>query len=136
MDASIGPQENPTAPKAASKQAIGFAHGRPKCATYPQSPFSGSSRCCDVTDPSRAFSQHAGPGRLWISLDAVDHSPLNHKPNNPSEKARRIHLRLSSKRGSGHYAINASVGILIIGLHSQCVLQYCLYSSDVHVPDF
>jgi hypothetical protein len=32
-------------------------------------PLSGPARCCDVADPSRAFSQHAGPGRLCISLD-------------------------------------------------------------------
>jgi len=48
-----------------------FDSPRPQCATYPQSPFSGPSRCCDVTDLSQAFSQHAGPGRLWISLDAL-----------------------------------------------------------------
>src|SRR6516164_7331868 len=48
-----------------------FDSPRPQCATYPQSPFSGPARCCDVRDPYRAFSQHAGPGRLWISLDAL-----------------------------------------------------------------
>jgi len=59
------------------RQAVGFDYGRPQSTTYPQSPLSGPSRCCDVTDPSRAFSQHAGPGRLWISLDRDDQSPLN-----------------------------------------------------------
>ena len=28
-----------------------FDSPRPQCATYPQSPFSGPARCCDVTDP-------------------------------------------------------------------------------------
>jgi len=40
-------------------------------ATYPQSPFSEPVRCCDVADLYQAFSQPTGPGRLWISLDAL-----------------------------------------------------------------
>jgi hypothetical protein len=44
---------------------------RLQCATYPQSPISAPACCCDVTDPGRAFSQQAGPGRLWISLAAL-----------------------------------------------------------------
>jgi hypothetical protein len=32
---------------------LGFDSPRPQCATYPQSPFSGPARCCDVTDPPR-----------------------------------------------------------------------------------
>jgi putative transposase len=51
--------------------ALGFGHARPQCATYPQSPLSGPPHCCDVTDLSQAFSQDTGPGRLWISLDAL-----------------------------------------------------------------
>jgi hypothetical protein len=44
--------------------------GWPQLATYPQSPFSGPARCCDVAYLSQAFSQPTGPGRLWISLGA------------------------------------------------------------------
>ena len=40
-------------------------------ATYPQSPFPGRFRCSDVTDLYQAFSQHTGPGRLWLSLSAI-----------------------------------------------------------------
>ncbi len=40
----------------------------PQLATYP--PFSGPACCCDVTYLYQTFSQHAGPGRLWISLGA------------------------------------------------------------------
>ena len=49
---------------------MGAGAARVQLATYPQSPFSGPARCCDVTDLYQAFSQHTGPGRLWISLDA------------------------------------------------------------------
>ena len=49
---------------------MGAGAGRVQLATYPQSPFSGPARCCDVTDLYQAFSQRTGPGRLWISLDA------------------------------------------------------------------
>jgi len=45
--------------------------GRPQLATYPQSPRSGSTCCCDVANPCRAFSQQVEPGRLWISLAAA-----------------------------------------------------------------
>src|SRR5258708_32598391 len=43
---------------------------RLQLATYPQSPFSGPARCCDVTDLYQAFSQRTGPVRLWISLES------------------------------------------------------------------
>jgi hypothetical protein len=49
---------------------MGAGAARVQLATYPQSPFSGPARCCDVTDLYQAFSQRTGPGRLWISLDA------------------------------------------------------------------
>jgi hypothetical protein len=49
---------------------MGAGADRVQRATYPQSPFSGPARCCDVTDLYQAFSQPTGPGRLWISLDA------------------------------------------------------------------
>jgi hypothetical protein len=49
---------------------MGAGADRVQLATYPQSPFSGPARCCDVTDLYQAFSQRTGPGRLWISLDA------------------------------------------------------------------
>lgn len=48
-----------------------IAGARLQIATYPQSPGSGPACCCDVMVPCRAFSQHSGPGRLWISLAAV-----------------------------------------------------------------
>jgi putative transposase len=54
------------------KHALGFDHARPQCATYPQSPSSGPARCSDVTDLCQAFSHHAAPGRLGISLDPGD----------------------------------------------------------------
>jgi hypothetical protein len=50
---------------------MGAGAARVQLATYPQSPFSGPARCCDVTDLYQAFSQRTGPRRLWISLDAV-----------------------------------------------------------------
>jgi hypothetical protein len=46
-------------------------HARVQLATYPQMPFSGVTRWCDVPDPPRAFSWRVTPGRLWISLNAV-----------------------------------------------------------------
>ncbi len=49
---------------------MGAGAARVQLATYPQSPFSGPARCCDVTDLYQAFSHRTGPGRLWISLDA------------------------------------------------------------------
>jgi hypothetical protein len=49
---------------------IGAGVGWPQLATYPQSPFSGPARRCDVAYLSQAFSQPTGPGRLWISLGA------------------------------------------------------------------
>ena len=52
------------------RQTMGAGAARVQLATYPQSPFSGPVRCCDVTDLYQAFSQRTGPGRLWISLDA------------------------------------------------------------------
>lgn len=33
--------------------------------------FPGRRRCCDVAYLSQAFSQHTGPGRLWISLGPI-----------------------------------------------------------------
>ena len=33
--------------------------------------FPGRRRCCDVAYLSQAFSQHTGPGRLWISLGTI-----------------------------------------------------------------
>jgi hypothetical protein len=33
--------------------------------------FSEPVRCCDVANLYQAFSQPTGPGRLWISLDAL-----------------------------------------------------------------
>jgi hypothetical protein len=59
----------PTLPKP-ERQTMGAGAARVQRATYPQSPFSGPARCCDVTDLYQAFSQRTGPGRLWISLDA------------------------------------------------------------------
>jgi hypothetical protein len=53
------------------RQILGFADAWPQCATYPQSPFSEPVRCCDVANLYQAFSQPTGPGRLWISLDAL-----------------------------------------------------------------
>jgi len=50
------------------EQTLGSGAARVQLATYPQSPFSGPVRCCDVTDLYQAFSQPTGPGRLWISL--------------------------------------------------------------------
>jgi putative transposase len=84
----LTPQEFATAQKATTtpcgkgndrvkNHAAGLGHGRPQCATYPQSPLSGPPHCCDVAYLSQAFSQHAGPGRLWISLDANNQSPQN-----------------------------------------------------------
>jgi hypothetical protein len=35
---------------------------RVQLATYPQSPFPGPVRCCDVADLYQAFSQRTGPG--------------------------------------------------------------------------
>ena len=52
------------------RQPMGAGTDRLQLATYPQSPFSGPARCCDVTDLYQAFSQRTGPGRLWISLDS------------------------------------------------------------------
>src|SRR5258708_8084167 len=52
------------------RQTRGAGAARVQPAPYPQSPFSGPARCCDVTDLYQAFSQRTGPGRLWISLDA------------------------------------------------------------------
>jgi len=52
------------------RQTLGAGAHWPQLATYPQSPFSGPVRCCDVTDLYQAFSQRTGPGRLWISLGA------------------------------------------------------------------
>jgi hypothetical protein len=52
------------------RQTMGAGADRVQLATYPQSPFSGPARCCDVTDLYQAFSQRTGPGRLWISLGA------------------------------------------------------------------
>jgi len=49
---------------------MGADTDRVQLATYPQSPFPGPVRCCDVADLYQAFSQLTGPGRLWISLDA------------------------------------------------------------------
>ncbi len=31
----------------------------------------GVQRCCDVAYLYQAFSQHTGPGRLWISLSTI-----------------------------------------------------------------
>ena len=53
------------------RQTLGAGADRVQLATYPQSPLSGPARCCDVADLYQAFSQRTGPGRLWISLDAV-----------------------------------------------------------------
>jgi hypothetical protein len=65
---------------------LGFADAWPQCATYPQSPFSEPVRCCDVANLYQPFSQPTGPGRLWISLDALllqyQIDPLN-QPNQP-----------------------------------------------------
>ena len=33
--------------------------------------FPGRRRCCDVAYLYQAFSQHTGPGRLWISLSTI-----------------------------------------------------------------
>ena len=60
---------NPSLPKS-ERQTLGAGADGPQLATYPQSPFSGPVRCCDVTDLYQAFSQRTGPGRLWISLGA------------------------------------------------------------------
>src|ERR1700737_742450 len=49
---------------------MGAGVDRVQLATYPQSPFSGPARCCDVTDLYQAFLHRTGPGRLWISLGA------------------------------------------------------------------
>src|SRR6202022_5103178 len=51
-------------------EIMGAGADRVQLTTYPQSPFSGPARCCDVTDLYQAFSQRTSPGRLWISLDA------------------------------------------------------------------
>jgi hypothetical protein len=51
----------------------------PQLATYPQSPFSGPTCCCDVAYLSQAFSQPTGPGRLWISLSANSLSDTSSK---------------------------------------------------------
>src|SRR5215469_8090255 len=55
----------------ARKTNAGRRGGWLQLATYPQSPFSGPARCCDVRDLYQAFSQRTGPGRLWISLVAI-----------------------------------------------------------------
>src|SRR5215472_18811533 len=62
-----GMARRPTIAKT-TKTNPGCAAARVQLATYPQSPFSGPVRCCDVTDLYQAFSQPTGPGRLWISL--------------------------------------------------------------------
>ena len=59
------------------RQTLGAGVGWLQLATYPQSPFSGPARCCDVPDLDQAFSQPTGPGRLWISLGAMNE--LNHR---------------------------------------------------------
>jgi hypothetical protein len=59
------------------RQIMDSQEPRAQCATCPQSPSSGPSRCCDVTDLCQAFSQRAGPGRLWTSLDAPRLVTLN-----------------------------------------------------------
>ncbi len=67
---------------------LGAGADRVQLATYPQSPFSGPARCCDVTDLYQAFSPRTGPGRLWISLDAGLLFVLDGQAqkSNPSEK--------------------------------------------------
>ena len=57
------------------KTNAGHGVGWLQLATFPQSPFSGPARCCDVTDLFQAFSQRTGPGRLWISLGAICSNP-------------------------------------------------------------
>src|SRR6516162_719065 len=61
----------------ARKTNAGRRGGGLQLATYPQSPFSGPARCCDVTDLYQAFSQRTGPGRLWISLGAILQQPIS-----------------------------------------------------------
>src|SRR5215467_8329850 len=63
----------------ARKTNAGRRGGWLQLATYPQSPFSGPARCCDVTDLCQAFSQRTGPGRLWISLSADSFARLGRR---------------------------------------------------------
>ena len=43
---------------------MGADTDRVQLATYPQSPFPGPVRCCDVADLYQAFSQRTGPGAI------------------------------------------------------------------------
>src|ERR1700730_12286737 len=85
---------------------MGAGAARVQLATYPQSPFSGPARCCDVTDLYQAFSQRTGPGRLWISLDAgllfvLDWGRAKkQQAQNPgqNQKPRQFQLAINSKK--------------------------------------
>ena len=90
---------------------MGAGAARLQLATYPQSPFSGPARCCDVTDLYQAFSQRTGPGRLWISLDAPVCCPLSidratKKPSRKNQpKDAELQFRPVQSEGSRHTLI-------------------------------
>jgi len=71
---------------------------RVQLATYPQSPFSGPARCCDVTNLYQAFSQRTGPGQLWKSLGAgllfVLDRGVRARENATSESKNQKHFQL------------------------------------------
>src|SRR5215469_14249258 len=56
--------ETASHPIGPERQMLGAGAGWLQLATYPQSPFSGPVRCCDVTDLSQAFSQRTVPGAI------------------------------------------------------------------------
>jgi hypothetical protein len=79
---------------------MGAGDARVQLATYPQSPFSGPARCCDVTDLYQAFSHRTGPGRLWISLDAgwsfvLDWAEPKTASANPGQKQKPQQFQLA-----------------------------------------
>src|SRR5262249_23483096 len=82
----------------ARKTNAGRRGGWLQLATYPQSPFSGPARCCDVTDLYQAFSQRTGPGRLWISLGALLQQPISatEKQLTTAQPFRRSVIHLSA----------------------------------------
>src|SRR5262245_759706 len=82
----------------ARKTNAGRRGGWLQLATYPQSPFSGPARCCDVTDLYQAFSQRTGPGRLWISLVALLQQPISatEKQLTTAQPFRRSVIHLSA----------------------------------------
>jgi hypothetical protein len=85
----------PLSPKARKTNPGGCAD-RVQFATYPQSPFSGPVRCCDVTDLCQAFSQRTGSGRLWISLGAGLFVGITQ--TNPRKKTRNPSIVVQSAR--------------------------------------